>query len=165
MWIFDSYYKGTVDLWGRESRLSRLSISCAPSFFMHLEDPSAHRETIDALENIYKVEEYSFKTIFGPLPGYKIYADRKVAENIEKQTRYAAELYNVDVRQDQRYMAEKDLFPCGDRDESSFSPDFEVPLSSLEIQVHEDPNLPREISCIHILDGHKRTFEGRRRFS
>jgi DNA polymerase, archaea type len=57
-------------------------------------------------------------------------------------------------------MAERDLFPCGDRDESRFSPDFEVPLSSLEVQVRGDPNLPRDISCIHILDGHKRTFDG-----
>jgi hypothetical protein len=31
------------------------------------------------------------------LPGHRIYASRKVAEKIEKQTRYAAELYNVDV--------------------------------------------------------------------
>ena len=57
-------------------------------------------------------------------------------------------------------MPEKDLFPCGDRDKSRFSPDFEVPLSSLEVQVHGDPNLHREISYIHILNGHKRRFEG-----
>ena len=71
-----------------------------------------------------------------------------------------AELYNVDIRQDQRYMAEKDLFPCGDRDESRFSPDFDVPLSTLEIQVAGDPEIPREISCVQVLDGHKRKFEG-----
>jgi hypothetical protein len=35
---------------------------------------------------------------------------------------------------DQRYLAEKDLFPCGDRDESRFSPDFQVPISVLGIQ-------------------------------
>jgi DNA polymerase I len=46
------------------------------------------------------------------------------AEKIEIQTSYSAELYNVDVRQDQRYLAEKDLVPCGDRDESRFSPDL-----------------------------------------
>ncbi len=79
MWIFDSYYKGTVELWGREGRLSRLSVSYPPSFFMHLKDPSAHRATIGALENIFRVEEHNFKTIFGPLQGYKIYADKKVA--------------------------------------------------------------------------------------
>jgi hypothetical protein len=36
---------------------------------------------------------------FGSFQGHKIYASREVAEKIEIQTRYAAELYNVDVRQ------------------------------------------------------------------
>ncbi len=80
-----------------------------------------------------------------------------MAEKIEIQTRCAAELYNVDVRQDQRYMAEHDIFPCGDRDESRFSPDFEVPLTSLELQVAGDPSMPREISLVQILDGRKRS--------
>lgn len=79
---------------------------------------------------------------------------------IEIQTKYAAELYNVDVRQDQRYLAEKDLFPCGDRGESRFSPDFEVPLIGLGMEVIGDPSLPKEISCVQALDGHKRRFEG-----
>ena len=69
--------------------------------------------------------------IFGTFEGHRIYASRKVAEKIEIQTRYAAELYNVDVRQDQRYLAEKDLFPCGERDESRFSPDFAKSRSGL----------------------------------
>ena len=85
-----------------------------------------------------------------------------MAEKIEIQTRHQAQLYNVDVRQDQRYLAEHDLFPCGDRDESRFSPDFEAPLTSLELQVAGDPTLPREISCIDVLDGRKRRLEGLR---
>jgi len=83
-----------------------------------------------------------------------------VAEKIEIQTRHQAELYNVDVRQDQRYMAEHDLFPCGDRDESRFSPDFEIPLTSLEIQLAGDPSMSREISSIEVLNGRKRRLEG-----
>jgi DNA polymerase I len=86
-----------------------------------------------------------------------------VAEKIEIQTRHQAELYNVDVRQDQRYMAEHDLFPCGDRDESRFCPDFEVPLTSLEMQVAGDPSMPKEISSIELLDGHTRRLEGQER--
>jgi DNA polymerase I len=160
MWIFDSYYKGCVELWSRERGLSRTSVACPASFYMHLKDPHAHWEMIEGLKGRYRVEECSFNTIFGTFQGHKIYADRKAAEKIEIQTHYSAELYNVDVRQDQRYMAERDLFPCGDRDESRFSPDFEVPLSSMEIQVQGDPNFPREISCIQILNGHQRTFEG-----
>lgn len=160
MWIFDSYYKGSVHLWGRERRLSKVSVAFPPSFYMHLRDPPAHQEMIEALENRFRAEECSFKTIFGTLEGHRIYATRKVAEKIEVQTRHQAELYNVDVRQDQRYMAEHDIFPCGDRDESRFSPDFEVPLSSLELQVFGDPAMPRDISRVDVLDGHKRRLEG-----
>ena len=160
MWIFDSYYKGSVELWSRESGLSRTSVAYPPSFYMYLKDPSAHWEMIDDLGSRYKVEECSFNTIFGSLRGHRIFASRRVAEKIEKQTQYAADLYNVDVRQDQRYLAEKDLFPCGDRDESRFSPDFQVPLSILGMEVDGDPNLSREISCVQILNGHKQRFEG-----
>jgi len=48
-------------------------------------------------------------------------ASTTVAEKIEILTLYAAELYNVIVRQDHRYMAEKDLIPCGEI-RSAFSP-------------------------------------------
>jgi DNA polymerase, archaea type len=110
MWIFDSYFKGCVELWSRERGLVRISAAYPPSFYMHLKDPHAHWEMIQALENRFRVEECSFNSIFGTFEGHRIYASRKVAEKIEIQTRYAAELYNVDVRQDQRYLAEKDLF-------------------------------------------------------
>ena len=160
MWIFDSYFKGCVELWSREIRLSRTSIVYPPSFYMYLKDPHAHWDMIEGLASRYKVEECSFNTIFGKFEGHKIYASRKVAEKIEIQTKYAAELYNVDVRQDQRYLAEKDLFPCGDKDDSRFSPDIDVPLIGLGMEVIGDPSLPREISCVQLLDGHKRRFEG-----
>ena len=100
MWIFDSYYKGSVELWGRENGLIKASAISPPSFYMHLKDPHAHREMIEALEDLYRVEECSFRTIFGTFQGHRIFAGRKVAEKIEIQTRYSAELYNVDVRQD-----------------------------------------------------------------
>ena len=77
MWIFDSYYKGSVELWGRERGLSKVSAAYPPSFYMHLKDPAGHREMIEALESLYKVEECSFRTIFGTLQGYKIFAGRK----------------------------------------------------------------------------------------
>ncbi|MGD0952708.1 MAG: hypothetical protein ABR985_10010 [Methanotrichaceae archaeon] len=105
MWIFDSYFKGCVELWSRERGLERISAAYPPSFYIHLKDPHAHWEMIQALENRFRVEECSFNSIFGTFEGHRIYASRKVAEKIEIQTRYAAELYNVDVRQDQRYMA------------------------------------------------------------
>ena len=57
-------------------------------------------------------------------------------------------------------LAEKDLFPCGDSDESRFSPDFEIPLSFLGMEVAGDPNFPREISCVLVLNERKQRFEG-----
>jgi DNA polymerase I len=140
VWIFDSYYRGCVELWGRERGLSRASILYPPSFYMHLKDPPAHREMIEALESRYRAEECSFRTIFGVFEGHRVYAGRQVAEKIERQARFEVELYNVDIRQDQSYMAEHDIFPCGDRDESRFSPDFEVPLSAMELKIEGNPN-------------------------
>ena len=60
MWIFYSYYKGSVHLWGRERGLSRVSIAYPPSFYMHLKDPPAHREMIEALESRFKAETSFF---------------------------------------------------------------------------------------------------------
>jgi len=77
-----------------------------PRFTCTSKDSHAHWEMIEALESCCKVEECSFKSIFGTFQGYRIYASRKVAEKIEIQTRYAAVLYNVDVRQGQRYLAD-----------------------------------------------------------
>jgi DNA polymerase I len=71
---------------------------------MHLKGPHAHWDMIEGLKSRYMVDECSFKTIFGEFEGNRICANRKVAEKIEIQTRYAAELYNVDVRLDQRYL-------------------------------------------------------------
>ena len=104
MWIFDSYFKGCVTMWGRERGLTHSSLPYPPSFYMHLKDPHGHGEMIEALESRFKAEECSFRTIYGTLQGYRVHADRKVAEKIEIQTHHQAELYNVDVRQDQRYL-------------------------------------------------------------
>ncbi len=169
MWIFDSYYKGTVELWGRENGPIKVSLPFPNSFYMHLTDPPAYREMLAALESLYRMEECDFKTIFGPLEGYRIFAGRKVAEKIEIQTRYSAQLYNVDVRHDQCYLAEHDLFPCGESDESRFSPDFPIPLTRLEVEVKAvgaggDPLRPgAEISSIQICRGRKRSLNGSER--
>jgi DNA polymerase I len=159
-WIFDCYYKGSVELWSRDNRLINTSTAYLPSFYMHLKDPHAHREMISALERRYKAEECTFRTIYGVLDGYEVYADRSVAEKIEKQTDYAVKLYNVDVRKDQQYMAEHDIFPCGYRDESRFSPDFEIPLTTMELNILGDPGFARDISCIEIQGKRMMRLEG-----
>ncbi len=140
MWIFDSYYKGTVELWGRENGPIKVSLPFPNSFYMHLRDPPAYREMLAALEGLYRVEEC-----------------------------YSAQLYNVDIRHDQCYLAEHDLFPCGESEESRFSPDFAVPLTRLEMEVKAvgaggaggDPlRSGAEISSIQICRDRNRSLNG-----
>ena len=150
MWIFDSYYKGGVHLWSRERGLVQTVVMHPQSFYLRLPDPAAHTGMIESLESLYGLEEVRFSTIYGQEEGYLIHADRSVAEKIEKQTRYSSELFNVDIRRDQQYLAERDLFPCGERDESRFSPDFEVPLRVMSLQFSGDPARRRTISEIDI---------------
>ena len=102
--------------------------------------PACPLGMIEGLASRYRVEECSFNTIFGSFQGHKIYASRKVAENIEKQTRYTAELYSVDIRQDQDIWLRKTSSP-----ESSFSPDLS-PLDKVEILVLDPQNIRVEFS-------------------
>jgi len=111
---------------------------------------------IEALESRFKAEKCSLRTIFGLFQGHQILRRQKVAEKIEIQTHHQAELYNVDVRQDQRYMAKHDLFPCRDRNESRFSSDFQVRLTTLQLRVTSDSSMPAEISRVEVLDDRKR---------
>ncbi len=153
MWIFDSYCKGAVHLWARDRGLVRAAAVQPPSFYLYLPDPASHRGMIEGLESLYRLEEASFSTIYGRREGYQIYADRSVAEKIEVQTRYAAELYNVDIRRDQQYLAEKGIFPCGEKDESRFSPDFASPLREMRLHFSGDPQRRREISGVDLTWG------------
>jgi DNA polymerase I len=151
MWIFDSYHRGAVELWDR-SRCSPkpFAFRYSPSFYLHLEDPHAHWEMIEGLESRFKVKECSFDTVYGPLDGYEIWAPKDVALKIEKQTRLQAQLFNVDLRVDQRYLADKGLFPCGNEVESRFDTDFSHQLTSLMIQVNSNPQLSRTMTDIKI---------------
>jgi len=90
-------------------------------------------------------EECSFKIIFGNFQGNRISASRKVAEKIEIQTRYATDLFYVDIRQDQFCAWPGDLFTRRPRRVQVLT-DLEVPLTSLEVQVAGDPSMPSEDS-------------------
>jgi DNA polymerase I len=154
MWIFDSYHRGAVELWGRERGSPKpLTFRYQPSFYLYLEDPHAHWEMIEGLESRFKVRECSFDTIYGSRNGYEIWAGRDVALKIEKQTRMQAQLYNVELRIDQRYLADRGLFPCGDEGESRFDTDFEIPLTSLKIEVNANPQLTRTMTEISVQNG------------
>jgi DNA polymerase I len=140
MWILDSCYRhGAVELWDR-SRPARMErIPYAPSFYLRLPDPHAHWEMIEAIGSRYPVEECRFRTVYGPAEGYRITGGRDVADAIERETRHAAQLYNVDIRLDQRYLAEQGLFPCGLPGEDRMDADPPLPLTTLGVRVLDNP--------------------------
>jgi len=164
MWILDARYAGGVELWVKEGRGCRKVVEAyRPSFLVHLPDPSPHLSMIEALERDYAAEECRFRTIHGWLDGYRVYAGREVAERIERQTKMAARLYDVDVRLEQRFMAERGLFPCGHEGEHRISADFDVPLTIMRVEVEGNPQLDREIRSVAVAGERAERLEGRER--
>ncbi|WAC05936.1 MAG: type B DNA-directed DNA polymerase [Methanoregula sp.] len=139
MWILDSVYRGSVDLWYKDGTIKKIRHEYDPPFYLYLPDPHPHHGMIAALESEYRAEECTFRTIFGDLEGYKVFAGRPVAEAIEQQTQYDAQLFNVDVRIDQRFMAERGIVPCCKENGSRFSPDISCDLCKMEIRIRDDP--------------------------
>ena len=93
MWIFDSYYRGAIELWDRSRAHPKpFTFRYQPSFSLHLEDPHGNWEMIEGLESRFKVEECISDTVYGPLDGYEIWAPGDVAPKIERQTRLQAQL-------------------------------------------------------------------------
>ena len=152
MWIVDSANRGDgVDLWCKEGTGVTL-VHCPydPPFYLHLPDPGAHHEMIEWLEEHCRAEESVFKTIFGEIAGYRVFGGRKIAEAIEKQTGYGAQFFNVDVRRDQRFMAENGIFPCGADNGSRFSPVFDYDLRQMAIHIHDNPALSATCTDIEV---------------
>ena len=152
MWIIDSAYRDDgVDLWTKDGTVSKVHHDYNPPFFIHFHDPPAHHGMIDALEERYGAEECTIRTIFGDLPGYSVYAGRDVAEAIEQQAQFDVQLFNVDVRRDQRFMAENGLFPCGAENDSRFSPEFSHDLNIIELKVLNNPALSSLCSDVEVI--------------
>jgi DNA polymerase I len=157
MWILDSVARnGVVNLWDTGSGSARrIQKDYRPPFYLHLADPHLHREMIEALESSFEATECRLTTIFGELDGYAVVADRAVAEKIEEQASFAVDLFNVDTRRDQQYMAEQGIFPCGNPGDSRFSASIAHSLRQMEISLHGNPATDREIRDVGI------TFEER----
>jgi DNA polymerase I len=161
MWIVDSAYRdGGVDLWTKDGTVSKVHYDYKPPFFVHFHDPPAHHEMIDALAGRYGAEECTIRTIFGDLPGYSVYAGRDVAEAIEQQARFDVQLFNVDVRRDQRFMAENGLFPCGKENDSRYAPEFVHDLSIIEITINDNPALSSVCSDVEVICGDTERLTG-----
>jgi len=156
MWILDSAYRnGGVDLWTKDGTVTKVHHDYNPPFLLHFHDAPAHYEMIDALEERYNAEECTIRTIFGDLPGFAVYAGRDVAEAIEQQAKFDVQLFNVDVRRDQRFMAEHGIVPCGGDNETRFSPEFSHDLNIMEIKIHDNPALTHICSDVEVI--HERT--------
>jgi DNA polymerase, archaea type len=164
MWILDSAWRDGVDLWYRDGSAKCRHHEYDPPFYLYLPDPPAYHEMIDALGECYRAEACTFRTLSGDLDGFSVHANRSVAELIEQQTKGDAQLFNVDVRRDQRFMAEHAIYPCGNADESRYSTDFQYDLQSVEIRIHDPParsSLCTDVELIHerteLLQGTGRT--------
>jgi DNA polymerase I len=118
---------------------------------------------LEALEEHYRAEPCTFTTIFGELEGYRVFAGRPVAEAVEQQTQFAAQLFNVDVRRDQRFMAEHGVIPCCADPADRFTPVFEHGLNCMEIRIHDDPARDRTCSDIDIVCGRTERLHGQER--
>ena len=162
MWILDSAFRGGgVDLWHKDGTVQKCHHEYDPPFYLHLKDPDLHHEMIEALEERYRAEPCTFTTIFGDCEGYRIFAGRPVAEAIEQQTQFAAQLFNVDVRRDQRFMAEQEIVPCCADPADRFSPVFEHGLNCMEIRIHDDPVRDQSCSDIEIISERTERLHGR----
>ncbi|MDD1689008.1 MAG: type B DNA-directed DNA polymerase [Methanoregula sp.] len=164
MWIIDSAYRnGGVDLWTKEGSVTKVHHDYHPPFLIHFHDPPAHHAMIDTLEERYGAEECIIHTLFGDLPGYSVCAGRDVAEAIEQQAAYDVQLFNVDVRRDQRFMAEKGIFPCSADNDSRFSPEFLHNLKSVKITIHNNPVFSRLCSDVEVIHECTERLTGRTR--
>jgi DNA polymerase I len=161
MWILDSAYRdGGIDIWAKDGAVTRTHHAYDPPFFVHFPDPHAHHETIEALEERYGAGECTIRTIFGPLLGYSVRAGREVAEAIEEQTQFDVQLFNVDVRRDQRFMAGHGIFPCGEGNGSRFSPEVAHELEQMEIRIHGNPALSAACTGAEVVHGRTERLQG-----
>jgi len=159
MWILDSSSRSPALAWGCRGEGSR-ALPAIASFLLHLPDPHEHQDLLEGLACSYPVEECRFSTVYGPLDGYRVAAGREVAERIEKQTHCAADLYNVDIRLDQRAMAGAGLVPCSYPGESRFALDFPVPLSVAELEALGNPYRDGPLPPIEVKGERREVLEG-----
>ncbi|AGB03251.1 type B DNA-directed DNA polymerase [Methanoregula formicica] len=162
MWIIDSAYRnGGIDLWTNEDgAVTRVHHPYDPLFFVHFADPHASHEMIGTLEERYGAEECTIRTVFDSLLGYRVFADRRVAEAIEGQAQYDVQLFNVDVHRDQRFMAEYEFFPCSGNGTDRFSQEGSHDLDSITIRIHGEPERSAALPEIELVHERTERFAG-----
>jgi len=136
-----------VNLWLKGKKAEKRYIRHESSFLIHFPDRHKHSELIEGLETKYRVEETTFKTIFGEKDGYRVYAPRKIARIVEKQAP-DAEIYNADIRREMEYLAERGLSCISEPFQDRF--DLRIPeMKVFECRVGFDNSLnPSHITSI-----------------
>ncbi|MFZ0005674.1 type B DNA-directed DNA polymerase [Methanoregula sp.] len=161
MWILDSAYRDRgIDLWIKDGPVTKTHYDYRPPFYVHFHDPHVHQEMIEALEERHDAEECAIKTVFGELPGYAVTAGRDVAEAIERQAQFDVDIFNVDVRRDQRFMAERGICPCMGKGDDRFSPEIVHNLTVMEIEIQGNPALSSQFTEIEIKGIHTERLTG-----
>ncbi len=160
MWILDTTVeRDEVALWGPGGAVERAP--CPPSFLFTLADPVRHWELVEALDAAFGAEPVTVRTIHGEGPGWRVGAGREVATAILRQTEFGAQCYNVDVRRDQRHLAEHGLWPCTDPGEERFSPALGKDLVVMDLAIDGDPVRSGRVSGATVtVDGRARRLAG-----
>jgi DNA polymerase I len=123
-----------------------------PSFLVSFQNPHLHYSLIEGLETEFEVRECTFRTIYREYEGYLIEANREIAEQIETQTRYQVNLFNVDIRPEQRFAAEHHVIPGGWIGIDRFIPEHEPQVTIMEISCSENPHRSDHTGTITVSD-------------
>ena len=136
-----------MNLWLKGNRTEKRFIRHESSFLIHFPDRHKHSELVEGLETRYRVEETTFRTIFGEKDGYRVFAPRKIARMIERQAP-EAEIYNADIRKEMEYLAERGLSCLSEPFQDRF--DLRIPeMNVFECRVGFDDSLnPSRITSI-----------------
>jgi DNA polymerase I len=160
VWILDTTVeRDEIVLWGPGGTVKR--VSSPSSFLVTLADPVRHWELVEALDAAFGAEPVTVRTIHGEGPGWRVGAGREAAAAVLRQTEFGARCYNVDVRRDQRHLAEHGLLPCTGPGEERFSPVFNEDLVAMHLALEGDPVRSRRVSGATVTaDGRVRRLEG-----
>ena len=159
-WILDtSIERDRVALWGPGGAIERAP--CPPSFLLTLADPVRHWELVEALDAEFGAEPVTVRTIGGEGPGWKIGSGRETAAAVLRQAVFGAQCFNVDVRRDQRYLAEHALMPCTRPGEERFSTALGQDLVVMDLALDGDPVRSVRVSGATVMiDGRVHRLEG-----
>ncbi len=159
-WILDtSVEREQVALWGPRGVVERSP--SPPSFLLTLADPVRHWELVEALDAEFGAEPVAVRTIHGEGPGWRIGSGRETAAAVLRQAVFGAQCFNVDVRRDQRYLAEHALLPCTGPGEERFSTAFSHDLAVMDLALDGDPVRSVRVSGATLtVDGRVYRLEG-----